>query len=158
LTSRSQQIGLGRAACEQLVGRRLIEAGEYVDGEPILILVFADRLDQENLDRERGDRVRWAVSTHEDWLLLSDERVIARRGDSDQMDVPGFRPIIGRGLAACDVREQDFMLSLTFTDGYSLVVLSPSANHLDEEPVQRWSITTPAGVTTLVGGRIVVED
>jgi hypothetical protein len=149
-------LNLPQQAVEPLLARRLIEAGQYVDGEALLILVFADSPDQAELDRQRGDRVRWAVSGYEDWALLSGDRMIARRDDSDEIDVPGFRLVIGESLISGQIRA-DRMLSLTFSAGYRFEFLAPTSRDLDLEDVPRWSITTPGCVTSLRGSEIVQE-
>jgi hypothetical protein len=70
------------------------------------------------------------------------------------MDVPGFEPVIGRELVAGDVREEDFMLSLTFDGGYRFVIVPPPAEDLATDPVPRWDITTPTRVIALEGNTI----
>jgi hypothetical protein len=70
------------------------------------------------------------------------------------MDVPGFEPVIGRELVAGDVREEDFMLALTFDGGYRCVIVPPPAKELATDSVPRWRITTPTGVIALEGNTI----
>ncbi len=142
---------------EPIIGRCLIQAGQYPDGETVLILVFADRPNQTDFDRQRGDRIRWSVSGYEDWVLFSGNRTAARRSDSDETDVPGFSPVLGETLISSEVRA-DRMLSLSFSAGYRFEFLAPSSGDLDDEDVPRWTITTPAGVTTLRGSQILEED
>jgi hypothetical protein len=146
---------LAQRALDPFVGRRLLEAANYDD---LFMLVFsADGEDQ--TDRGGRQRVRWAVTTYEHWLLLSPTEIAARRGDESGMDIQAFAPVIGHELRDAHVRERDLALYLSF-DGDHVLLVVPPASVADPNGAgdTLWNLTQPSLVVQATASELTVEE
>jgi hypothetical protein len=88
------------------------------------------------------------VYAYEDWLLVAPDGEVVRPGDSDEMDLPGFQPVIGSDVVATSLRSRDLGLSLHFATGHTFVVpmLAPRVEAFEDGEGGGWELAGATGL------------
>lgn len=144
-------------ALNGFVARRLVEAAQYPDGDPLLMLVFGAMPDETKIAGDDSRvHVRWAIDTYEDWVLLERGTVVGRRGDTAEMDIAAFGPVLGSALTTATISPDDGTLSLGFESDHQVLVL-PSRDEFIPAAItdSLWTITRPDLVLGYIGGKEV---